>query len=141
MSFGSGATRFVAVLTRTRSRIAAVSCAVICVLGVADYAFLSALAHFNVPRTSIRIENAIVTGCLGAVSIWALLTMVALRRRYLGAQVRVIADLNHELRNALDVILSSGYLQDGDRLPVLLASADRIDKALTRLMNENVGTR
>lgn len=136
MSFGRRATGFLAALTQTHARIVAVSCAVTCVLGAADYALLSALAHFNVPRTSIRMENAILTGCLGAASIWALLTVVALRRRYLGAQVRVIAELNHELRNALDVILSSGYLPDRERLPALFESANRIDRALTQLMRE-----
>lgn len=136
MSFGRRATEFVAVLTQTHRRIVVASCVVVGILAVTDYELLSALAHLNVPRTSIRMENAIVTGCMGAALTWALLTMVALRRQYLGAKVRVIAELNHELRNALDVILSSGYLPEGERLPALYESANRIDKALTQLMKE-----
>ncbi len=137
----SSATRFVAAMTRSRSRILAVSFVLICLLGIADYALLGILAQFNVPRWSIRVENAVVTGCLGGALIWALLTMVSSRRQYLGSQVKVIASLNHELRNALEVILNSEYLPDKERPPALLHSANRIDKALTRLMKENSGTR
>jgi signal transduction histidine kinase len=136
MVFGRKVTEFLAAITQAQSRIVAISCAVVCVLTVADYALLSALAYFDVPRTSIRMENAIVTGCIGAALTWALLNMLALRRRYLGAQIKVIADLNHELRNALDVILSSGYLPEGERPHALSESANRIDRALTQLMRE-----
>ncbi len=141
VSIASSVTRFVAAITRSRIRVLTVSFVVVCLLGIADYLLPGLLAQFDAPRWSIRVESALVTGCLGGSLIWALLTMVSSRRTYLGAQVRVIANLNHELRNALEVILNSDYLADNDRPPALLESANRIDKALTRLMKENSGIR
>jgi hypothetical protein len=46
----------------------------------------------------------------------------------------VVADLNHHLRNALDIILASDYLRQTDRATAICESVERIDHALTNII-------
>jgi hypothetical protein len=131
----------VAVLAERPSRIVVASCLVTCAVGLAEFGILTLLASLNVSRLSLRIQNSVVTGVIAGACVWALLVMVSFRQRYLRTKLQVVADLNHELRNALEVIVQSGYLPGDKRDSALLDSAERINKALTELVAEAHGNR
>ncbi len=107
-----------------------------CVAGLVEFAIPIILTQLKVSRLSAEIENAVLAGAITGMFVWALLVMFSWRRRYMRTKLQVVAELNHELRNALEVILHSGYLPDGQRYPALLSSAERIDKALEELLPE-----
>jgi hypothetical protein len=131
----------VAEMTESPSHIVAVTCISGCAAGLTEFAIQTLLASLNVSRVAIHTQNSIVTGVVTAAFVWALLAMFSLRRRYLRTKLQVVADLNHELRNALEVIGQIGYLPEGQRHSALLDSADRINKALTELVLEMRATR
>ncbi len=128
--------KVVAVLTDKPSLIVLAACVIACMAGLAEFAILTVLANLNVSRLSLRIQNSAVTGVVAGAFIWAVLIMFSLRRQHLRRKLYVVADLNHELRNALEVILQSGYLPIDQRHSALLDSAERINKALTELLEE-----
>jgi signal transduction histidine kinase len=120
----------------TPARIVASACVIGLLAGIADFAILTLLAYLGFSRVTLRIHNAAVTGAVTAGFLWAVLVAVSLRRRYFHSKLQVVADLNHELRNALEVILQSSYLPNDQRHSALLDSAERIDKALSELLAE-----
>jgi Trk-type K+ transport system membrane component len=126
----------VVAITDQPHRIVITTGLVVCVSGALDFALLTLLAHINVSRLSLRIQNSILTGLVSGGLVWALLVLVALRRRHLRTKLQVVADLNHELRNALEIILQSGYLPEGQRHSALRDSAERISNALDDIAME-----
>ena len=59
-------------------------------------------------------------------------------RRYLVERLRTIAEMNHHVRNALEVITNSAYLQQEDKLRrVLCESSERIEWALREVLPGN----
>ena len=88
----------------------------------------------HVPRTVLQGQDALITGVLAASFVWVLLGVERMRQHEQEKQVKVIADLNHHLRNALEVILSSDYLSHDTKAGAILHSVERIDHALTAIV-------
>jgi signal transduction histidine kinase len=126
----------IAVMTDRPSNIVAASLIVASAAGVGEFSLLTFLAHLNVSRLSLRIQNSTLTGIVSGACVWALLVMISLRRQFLRKKLHVVADLNHELRNALEVILQSEYLPVDQRLEPLHDSAERLNTVLTQLLEE-----
>ncbi len=110
------------------------------VAGSAEFLILLALAYFGVSRLSMTVQSSVVTGFVTGGFAWTLLLMFSLRRRYMRKKLQVVRDLNYELRNALEVILQSSYLSCDERIPALLSSAVRIEKALAWIFVDKVET-
>jgi hypothetical protein len=66
--------------------------------------------------------------------VWVLLAAVRARQKQVQQQIRVVADLNHHLRNALTIILASEYLRESEKATAILASVERIDATLQLLL-------
>jgi signal transduction histidine kinase len=101
------------------------------------HALVTALIYFHSPRFYLRAQDAVLTGALAALMVWALLVAVAARRRYVRQQIEAVANLNHELRNALQVILGSEYLPKTDKADAILESVERINNNLSRLLGQH----
>jgi hypothetical protein len=86
---------------------------------------LSELTHATV--------DAGVIGCGSALFTIAWLTALRGRRRKVREDIHKIGELNHEVRNALEVIVGSQYGADSDRARLVLQSVDRIDVTLREL--------
>jgi signal transduction histidine kinase len=127
-------------MTDKPSHIVAAACIVASAAGLAEFSILTVLANLNVSRMSLRIQNSTITGIVSGALVWALLVMVSLRRQYLRRKLYVVAELNHELRNALEVILHAEYLALDERHAALHDSAERLNKVLTELLEETRAT-
>lgn len=101
---------------------------------IVKHGLVTLLLHMQVARFYLRAQDAFLTGALTAVVVWALLTVVAARRRFVRRQIEVVANLNHELRNALQVILGSEYLPKTEKADAILESVDRINRNLGDLL-------
>ena len=56
------------------------------------------------------------------------------RSQQLRQKLQIIAEMNHHVRNALQVIKYSQYIQSGDQMQQVLAAVDRIDWALREVL-------
>lgn len=121
-----------AVATPSR-RAAAVSGAFV-IAAVTKHVLVTTLIYFHSARFYLRAQDAVLTGALAALMVWALLEAVAARQRYVRKQIEVVANLNHELRNALQVIIGSEYLPKTDKANAILESVERINQNLSKLL-------
>jgi len=102
-----------------------------------------ALAHLGLTillvRRGVRMWPAIyieaaVAGSVGALLVSAVLALVLYRRAILQRQLNVVAELNHQVRNALEIIAASTS-RIGDRKAgaTILDGVTRIDVTLRSL--------
>lgn len=121
--------------TRTQFSIAVTAFASLLVAGTVKLIAVLLLLHvFRVPRTVLQAQDALITALLVGMFVWVLLGAERVREREQEKQVKVVADLNHHLRNALEVILSSDYLGHDVRASAILNSVERIDVALHAIL-------
>ena len=104
------------------------------VAGTLEYVVQASVRHARTPALVQAVANALIVGL--AVSIIMLLILLSTRerRRRVLDDIRKIAELNHHIRNALQVVVDSQYLpQSQEQREAVLASVDRIDKTLREL--------
>ena len=102
-----------------------------------------ALAHLALTVTLVRLGvrmwpavyiEAAVAGSVGALLVSAVLALVLYRRSILQRQLRVVAELNHQVRNALEIIASStSRIADRKTVATILEAVTRIDVTLRSL--------
>jgi hypothetical protein len=77
--------------------------------------------------------DAVFVGGGSALFTVAWLSALRERRRRVREDMHKIGELNHEVRNALEIIVASQYGLDSERARVVLQSVDRIDRTLKEL--------
>jgi len=102
-----------------------------------------ALAHLVLTTTLIRLGvrmwpaiyiQAAVAGTIGALLVGTVLALVLYRREVLHRQLQVVAELNHQVRNALEIIASSTtHIADKKTVVTILDAVMRIDITLRSL--------
>lgn len=124
-------------------REARVRSAVIVVLVLLVVWCAGALAHLALTTTLFRLGvrmwsaiyiQAAVAGTIGAVLVGAVLALVLYRREVLRRQLGVVAELNHQVRNALEIIAASTTrIADKKTVVTILDAVMRIDATLRSL--------
>jgi hypothetical protein len=104
------------------------------VVGLAKYAVVGVLVRLETPAMYLRLQDSILTGLLAAVVVGAALTISNVRRKFLLKEVETVASLNHELRNALEVILGSEFLALSNKGEAILDSVERINRTLDNIV-------
>jgi len=127
-------------LLRRETRVRA---ALVMVLLLAGVWCAGALAHLALTvmlvRLGVRMWPAIyiqaaVAGSIGAILVGTVLALVLYRRAILQRQLRVVAELNHQVRNALEIIASStSRIADKKTVVTILDAVMRIDVTLRSL--------
>ncbi len=116
-----------------RIRRSAWRVAVLVIVTVAVLGYLSDLLVLSFhPQPLFAIVDAIVLGVLSGTIAW-----VYQRRqnRYLAQRLEVIADMNHHVRNDLQVIQYSAYMtKDKEHIQRIEQSLGRIDWALREVL-------
>lgn len=122
--------RVVSAVDRRSARVVMLI-AVFIVFGALDFVIgaLVSLTH-----TTLLIHGTIdatVLGGLAALAAWLLLEAAKERRKRIALQMKESARLNHEIRNALDVIAQAGYLvNDVVYGRAIIESIERIKRSL-----------
>jgi hypothetical protein len=102
--------------------------------GCTEFLVHEALTSISAPEIIHAALDATLMGLATAVVISLLLLAVRERHRRMLQEVQRVAELNHTVRNALQVIVHSQYLpqteQDAD---AILQSVQRIDESLRDL--------
>ncbi len=103
------------------------------VFSVLEYSVMSGLARSGLTPERQTLVDAATIGSGAAVVLWVLLLGVRARRRRVAEDLARIAELNHEIRNALQVITHVQYLTASREREMVLTSVSRIDAVLKRL--------
>lgn len=108
---------------------------VLLLVAVVGFIFDRVLVREGVPRTDILIESNLLTGIVAAV-FYAYLSRYEVERRKLVQQrLRTIADMNHHIRNALQVITYAASSQKrDDSVEMIRSSVERIEWALREVL-------
>lgn len=89
----------------------------------------------GVPRWEVVLLSDLVTGVLAAALVLLLDMRALARERQMEARLRVIADMNHHIRNALQVILfHSANAPDEAAVKEMKESIERIQWALREVL-------
>jgi hypothetical protein len=92
------------------------------------------LLHDHQPaRFTIEVSDAISSLVIGLLS-YRLFRMQQQRREYVRHKVEVIADMNHHVRNALQIISLTTHGKDKQEIGAIRESVNRIQWALRELL-------
>lgn len=124
-------------LSNSQSAVAFACFVALIAAGTAKLATVLFLARLGTPPRFMEYQDAVITGILAAALVWAFLEVERARRREQQRQIQVVADLNHNVRNALAVILASEYLCQTDKATAILQGVERIDRTLQAILSED----
>jgi hypothetical protein len=86
-----------------------------------------------VPALGDAVDSLLIAVLAGVIA-WLMLTGIRERRRRVLSQLQLVAELNLNVRTALEAILVRQYNPDMEQTVLLIQSLDRIDKTLTVLV-------
>lgn len=132
-----GGSKLATSITAGGWRLVAIAIAAAVGIGLAKFAVVGLLLHLQTPGMYLRLQDSILTGVLAAIAVWAALIVASERRKALLEKVETIAMLNHELRNALEVILANEYLSESSKGAAILESVQRIDRTLDQIVGKS----
>jgi len=84
-------------------------------------------------RITIELSDAVSSLAIGLLT-YRLIRMHQQRREHLRQRVEVIADMNHHVRNALQVISLTAHGKDKQEITTIRESVNRIQWALRELL-------
>ncbi len=91
------------------------------------------LARLALPPLTGAVLDASLVGCSFGFAVWVLLLGNRERRLRVRMELERIAELNHEIRNALQIIIDSHFDSNPTRRDMVLESVSRVDAALKRV--------
>lgn len=123
------------VTTSFDSRATAIATVILCgaVAGTLEYATHLAVAHMRPPLEFHAGVDAGVIAILTMTIVTGGIAAARARRRRVVEEMRTVAELNHHVRNALQVIRDSHLLPEDQQTQAVIESVDRIDQTLRRL--------
>lgn len=108
-----------------------IACAVLAAL--LEYATHLTVDMFAIPPSMHAALDACVVSGLTLLLVSTAVTAIRRRRKYVLDAVQTVAELNHHVRNALQVIRDAHYLPEDEQADAVIGSVDRIDTTLRRL--------
>jgi hypothetical protein len=114
-------------------RSVAKSLAALIVVALSSYVLEVRLHGEGVPSRDLILLSNLLVGIVAAILVYVLSIRERQRQTYVECRLRVIADMNHHIRNALQVI--SFYSRNGEKHEVGVAEAvERIQWALREVL-------
>lgn len=116
---------------RSRAAVIAVAIAV----AVAGLAFDRMLIHEGVPRWDLMAISNGLTGIVAGALFWKARRLERARADFVRERLHTISEMNHHIRNALQVISFYSYReQDEKTLSMLRKAVNRIEWALNEVL-------
>jgi hypothetical protein len=119
-----------------RVRMALAALLVLLLAGIFKYVLAGLMVRGGASATEMRSQDAILTGLFCAIIITIALGAERFRREQFRERVKVVSDLNHHLRNALEIITQGHLLPPSSQTKAILESVERIDHALQQIVPE-----
>jgi hypothetical protein len=108
---------------------------VLLLVAIVGFTFDRMLVKEGVPRTDILIESNLLTGIVAAVFYAYFSESERERRKLVQQRLRTIADMNHHIRNALQIITYAASAQKReDSVQLIRTSVERIEWSLREVL-------
>jgi hypothetical protein len=119
----------------SRARLILICFFVVLLVWIVGVAFDRLLARDGVTRTDILLTSNALTGVVAGFLFYALTNIERLRRNVLQERLRTIAEMNHHIRNSLQVITyAAATQQNADSVEMIRSSVERIEWALREVL-------
>ncbi len=126
--------RAVAFILRSRLGIWLAVIGATLLFGVFEYAVARWLIAIHISPILHCLLHAAIVGSGAGLALWLILHGIIERRKMEEAELCRVVELNHTLRNALEVIVLAHYsVTDNEHKAMVLECTDRIDQKLREL--------
>jgi hypothetical protein len=105
----------------------------IILFGSVEFGVHQLVSTLALPSESVAVLDASTIGVTFGLAVWLLLVSNCERRTRVRTDLQRIVDLNHEIRNALEIIADSHFDADTAHRKMVMDSVTRIDTVLKRL--------
>jgi hypothetical protein len=121
-----------------RYRLLYVVLIVMVCLGSADFLVDHILLGFEINHDLHSAVQATMVGVVGASAAWAIFKGIETQRALEREQVQRLAELNHRLRNSLELIVDAHYLEaDEEHKKMIMETVEQMDEAIRQLCPVN----
>jgi len=123
----------------SRTRLVMLCLAVVLLVWMVGFSFDRLLARDGATRTEILLTSNALTGIVAGFLFYSLTFNERLRRDLIRERLRTIAEMNHHIRNALQVITYATVAgKDDESVELIRSSVERIEWALREVLPGHV---
>lgn len=123
----------------SRIRLIILCVCIVLLVWAVGFGFDRLLAKDGVTRTDILLTSNALTGIVAGFLFYSLANNERLRRKLVQERLRTIAEMNHHIRNALQVITYAAATQNQtDSVELIRNSVERIEWALREVLPGHV---
>jgi two-component sensor histidine kinase len=123
----------------SRARLISVCLLVVLMVWLVGFGFDRLLARDGVTRNDILLTSNLLTGIVAGFLFYSLTDNERLRRNVMRERLRTIAEMNHHIRNSLQVITYATATQkSNESVEMIRSSVERIEWALREVLPGHV---
>lgn len=123
----------------SRARLIGLCLVVMVLVWLVGYGFDRLLAHDGVTRIDILLITNGLTGIVAGLLFYSLTNYERLRRNLIRNRLRTIAEMNHHIRNSLQVITYANATgKTSESMEMIRQSVERIEWALREVLPGHV---
>lgn len=123
----------------SKARLIFVCSLVMLMVWLVGFGFDRLLARDGVTRTDILLTSNLLTGIVAGFLFFSLTNNERLRRNTMRERLRTIAEMNHHIRNSLQVITYATATQkSNESVEMIRSSVERIEWALREVLPGHV---
>jgi hypothetical protein len=123
----------------SRIRLVVLCLCVALMVWMVGFGFDRVLAKDGVTRTDILLTSNFLTGVVAGFLFFSLSNYERLRRKLVRERLRTIAEMNHHIRNALQVITyATASRTESGSVDLISSSVERIEWALREVLPGHV---
>lgn len=123
----------------SKARLILLCFLVVLLVWLVGFGFDRLLARDGVTRLDILLTSNALTGIVAGFLFYSLINVERVRRNALRERLRTIAEMNHHIRNALQVITYATATQKNtESMELIRSSVERIEWALREVLPGHV---
>ena len=122
----------------SRVRLIVLCACVVVLVWLVGFGFDRLLARDGVTRTDILMASNALTGIVAGFLFYSLTNNERLRRKLVRERLRTIAEMNHHIRNSLQVITYATAADTEESVDLIRDSVERIEWALREVLPGHV---
>lgn len=124
----------------SRMRLVVLCVGVVVLVWAVGFGFDRLLAKDGVRRMDILFVSNALTGIVAGFLFYSLTNFERMRRKQVGERLRTIAEMNHHIRNSLQVITYATAADSDKSVELIRSSVERIEWALREVLPGHVNS-
>jgi len=124
----------------SRTRLIVLCVCVVLLVWMVGFSFDRLLAKDGVTRNDILLTSNALTGVVAGFLFFSLTNNERLRRKLVRERLSTIAEMNHHIRNALQIITYATAAGNDESVELIRSSVERIEWALREVLPGHVTT-